>query len=134
MTERQKRFAEYYIESGNARQAALKAGYSQGYAEHVKRQKAVGEYLKQRLGGMERERVASADEILTFLTDVMRGAMDKDDKACTLRMKAAEMIARRMGYFREDEERTEGKVIIVDDVSSGADETEAGADAPDTVK
>ena len=32
LTEKQKRFADYYIETGNATQAAVKAGYSKKYA------------------------------------------------------------------------------------------------------
>lgn len=116
MTERQKRFVEYYIESGNARQAAIRAGYSEGYAEHVKRQKGVKAYLAKRLGGMDEERVASADEVLMFLTDVMRGEFGQDEKACNLRMKAAEMIARRMGYFREDGEAHMERATVVDDI------------------
>ena len=116
MTERQKRFVEYYIESGNARQAAIRAGYSEGYAEHVKRQKGVKAYLAKRLGGMDEERVASADEVLMFLTDVMRGEFGQDEKACNLRMKAAEMIARRMGYFREDGEAPMERATVVDDI------------------
>ena len=61
MTERQKRFVEYYIESGNARQAAIRAGYSEGYAEHVKRQKGVKAYLAKRLGGMDEYRYGKPD-------------------------------------------------------------------------
>lgn len=116
MTERQRRFAEYYIETGNARQSALKAGYSEGYAEHVKHQKGVKEYLDKRLGGMTDERVASADEVLTFLTAVMRGEAGDDEKACGMRMKAAEMIAKRMGYFREGAEAPIERVTVVDDI------------------
>lgn len=126
MTERQKRFAEYYIETGNARQAAIMAGYTEGYAEHVKRQKAVREYLKERLGEMEEKRVASADEILTFLTDVMRGAAGDDDKVCGLRMKAAEMICRRMGYFTGGEGGMTAAPVVVDDIPEG--ETGEGED------
>ena len=94
MTERQKRFAEFYLETGNARQSAIKAGYSAGYAEHVKRQRGVKEYLEMRIDGMDRKRIASADEVLQFLTAVMRGD-EKDEKGATLRMKAAEMISRQ---------------------------------------
>ena len=97
MTERQKRFAEFYLETGNARQSAIRAGYSAGYAEHVKRQRGVKEYLEMRIDGMDRKRIASADEVLQFLTAVMRGD-EKDEKGATLRMKAAEMISRRLGY------------------------------------
>ncbi|HGF7841211.1 TPA: terminase small subunit, partial [Enterococcus hirae] len=32
MTEKQKRFCDFYIETGNATQAAIKAGYSSKYA------------------------------------------------------------------------------------------------------
>ena len=50
MTERQKRFADYYLETGNARKAAVMAGYSVNYAEHVRRQPGMKEYLAARLG------------------------------------------------------------------------------------
>ncbi len=117
MTERQKRFAEYYLETGNARQSALRAGYSPGYAEHVKRQKSVREYIEFRIGKMDRRRVASADEVLEFLTDVMRGN-ENDEKGVSLRMKAAEMISRRMGYMQGDMLGQEA-AVIVDDVPDG---------------
>ena len=117
MTERQKRFAEYYLETGNARQSALRAGYSPGYAEHVKRQKSVKEYIDLRIGKMDRRRVASADEVLEFLTDVMRGN-ENDEKGVSLRMKAAEMISRRMGYMQEDMLGQQA-AMIVDDVPDG---------------
>lgn len=97
MTERQKRFADYYLETGNARQAAVKAGYSIKYAEHVKHQKGVKEYLKLRMAEMNGGRIASADEVLEFLTDVMRGR-STDRHGVSLQIKAAGMIARRMGY------------------------------------
>lgn len=101
MTERQKRFADFYLECGNARKAALKAGYSVSYAEHVKRQKGVREYIDRLAGMMGTERVASADEVLEFLTDVMRGnKLDKN--GISLQIKAAEMISRRMGYIPEN--------------------------------
>ena len=116
MTERQKRFAEYYLESGNARQAALKAGYCAGYAQHVKHQKGVREYIEMRIGSMDSTRVASADEVLAFLTNVMRGN-DKDEKGVSLRMKAAEMIAKRMGY--EHEGGVCEPAVIIDDVGDG---------------
>lgn len=120
MNERQKRFAERYLETGNARQAAREAGYSEGYAEHVKRQKGVKEYIEKRIGGMDARRVASSDEVLMFLTDVMRGLGEGDEKAYTLRMKAAEMIARRMGYFKETGAE-EGGALIIDDIAGEAD-------------
>ena len=117
MTERQKRFAEFYLETGNARQSAIKAGYSAGYAEHVKRQRGVKEYLEMRIDGMDRKRIASA-EVLQFLTAVMRGD-EKDEKGATLRMKAAEMISRRLGY--EEAGYAGPAAVIVDDIGGTGD-------------
>ena len=118
MTERQKRFAEFYLETGNARQSAIKAGYSAGYAEHVKRQRGVKDYLEMRIDGMDRKRIASADEVLQFLTAVMRGD-EKDEKGATLRMKAAEMISRRLGY--EEAGYAGPAAVIVDDIGGTGD-------------
>ena len=121
MTERQKRFAEYYLESGNARQSALKAGYSAGYAQHVKRQKGVKEYIDMRSGNMDNARIASSDEVLEFLTDVMRGC-ENDEKGVSLRIKAAEMISKRMGYGGEG-----GSIepaVIIDDIGDGGGQTQ----------
>ncbi|MDD6932818.1 MAG: terminase small subunit [Eubacteriales bacterium] len=118
MTERQKRFAEFYLETGNARQSAIRAGYSAGYAEHVKRQRGVKEYLEMRIDGMDRKRIASADEVLQFLTAVMRGD-EKDEKGATLRMKAAEMISRRLGY--EEAGYAGPAAVIVDDIGGTGD-------------
>ena len=118
MTERQKRFAEFYLETGNARQSAIRAGYSAGYAEHVKRQRGVKEYLEIRIDGMDRKRIASADEVLQFLTGVMRGD-EKDEKGATLRMKAAEMISRRLGY--EEAGYAGPAAVIVDDIGGTGD-------------
>ena len=118
MTERQKRFAEFYLETGNARQSAIKAGYSAGYAEHVKRQRGVKEYLEMRIDGMDRKRIASADEVLQFLTAVMRGD-EMDEKGATLRMKAAEMISRRLGY--EEAGYAGPAAVIVDDIGGTGD-------------
>ena len=118
MTERQKRFAEFYLETGHARQSAIRAGYSAGYAEHVKRQRGVKEYLEMRIDGMDRKRIASADEVLQFLTAVMRGD-EKDEKGATLRMKAAEMISRRLGY--EEAGYAGPAAVIVDDIGGTGD-------------
>lgn len=120
MTEWQKRFAEYYLETGNARQAAMRAGYSINYAEHVKRQKGVREYLNGRIGTMDTSRVASANEILEFLTEVMR-SQDGDEKGVATRMKAAEMIAKRLGYFSEEERDAGEAAIILDDIADGSE-------------
>lgn len=49
LTERQRRFAEYYLQLGNASEAAEKAGFKRSYAQGAKRQPAVQDYMRDRL-------------------------------------------------------------------------------------
>ena len=76
LTERQRRFADLYLELGNAAEAAERAGFKRSYAQGAKRQPAVQAYMKQRLSDARERNIASADEVLAFLTDVMRGVYD----------------------------------------------------------
>ena len=65
--------------------------------------------------------IADGQEILEFLTGVMRG--DGDSSAQT--MKAAELLGKRMGLFAEKTDPPPAPVII-DDIGGCA----AGKDAP----
>ena len=76
LTERQRRFADLYLELGNAAEAAERAGFKRSYAQGAKRQPAVQAYMQKRLSEARERNIASADEVLAFLTDVMRGAYD----------------------------------------------------------
>lgn len=58
---------------------------------------------------------ASADEVLEYLSGVMRGEID----GSTHGMKAAELLGRRMGLFSENVEPPPAPVII-DDVGDGS--------------
>ena len=76
-TERQRRFVDYYLELGNQVQAAIKAGYSERYARDqafkILEMPAVKEYYEDRLQEIESKRVADAEEVMEYLTSVMRG-------------------------------------------------------------
>lgn len=111
LTERQKRFADYYLELGNAVRAAEKAGYSPRSAATVKRQPAVKAYLDARLAQMDQARVASADEVLEYLTNVLRGEAGGGGQSA---MKAAELLGKRLGLFAEQGESLPAPVIIDD--------------------
>lgn len=121
LTEKQKRFAEEYLIHGNATKAAEVAGYSvrtakrAGYA-NLKKTK-IREYLKRRIDAMDAERVAKADEVLRYLTSVMRGESESeitviercgsDSRARQIkkrpdekeRLKAAEALGKRLGLW-----------------------------------
>ena len=77
ITERQRRFIDYYLELGNQVQAAIKAGYSERYARDqafkILEMPAVKEYYEDRLQEIESKRVANIKEVMEYLTSVMRG-------------------------------------------------------------
>jgi phage terminase small subunit len=80
LTEKQKRFADYFIELGNATEAYKRAGYSYasdniaGVEGHkLLKNPKVRAYVDENLGQKDKERIASQDEVLEFLTSVMRG-------------------------------------------------------------
>ena len=120
LTERQKRFADYYLETGNARRSAELAGYSAAYAQAAKRQPAVAAYLKERLAKLDSERIANLEEVLEYLTRVLRGEDVEEGKrterGAAARMKAAELLGKRLGLFVENEAERIAPVVIVDDI------------------
>ena len=103
LTDRQRRFADLYLELGNASEAAEQAGFKRSYAQGAKRQPAVKAYMQERLQQARQRNIASADEVLEFLTEVMRGEIDgeRPEKNSSPRMKAAELLGRRLGVFTD---------------------------------
>lgn len=68
---KQKAFADYFIETGNAYQSAIKAGYSENYAKgnviKLLENESVKQYIEERMKEIESERIAKAEEVLAFL-------------------------------------------------------------------
>lgn len=77
LTEKQKRFVDFYIETGNATEAAKKAGYKATNAGPIGRENlrklTVKSAIDERLKEIESSRVANAKEVMQFLTSAMRG-------------------------------------------------------------
>lgn len=82
---RQRKFAEYYAQSGNTVQSAIQAGYSENYAnanackllENVR----VAEYIKQLSDRLKDERIMSAKDRQVALSDIARSAeQDTSDR------------------------------------------------------
>ena len=82
LTEKQKRFADYYIETGNITEAATRAGYSKKTARVIGQENllkpAIKGYIDEKLEAMQDERTASAKEVLEFLTKSMRGEIKEE--------------------------------------------------------
>ena len=124
LTQRQRRFADLYLELGNASEAAEQAGFKRSYAQGAKKQPAVQAYMAGRLKDAQDKNIASADEVLAFLTDVMRGVYDgeKPEKNSSPRMKAAELLGKRLGVFNDvNSVLREELPVLVDDIPEAAE-------------
>ena len=113
LTPKQKAFADYYIECGNASEAARKAGYSPKTAgaigeENLKKPE-ISAYIDERMTKQDAARVASADEVLRFYSSVMRG-QEKDafglDPSLADRLKAADSLMKRYAIGAEKQKGT----------------------------
>lgn len=82
LTEKQRRFVDYYIETGNATEAARRAGYSQKTAEAIGLENLGKPRIKSaidaRLRELEDKRIAKADEVMQFLTSTLRGEVKEE--------------------------------------------------------
>jgi phage terminase small subunit len=124
LTEKQKRFIDYYIETGNATKAAGMAGYKGKNLDNIGSENLgkLGKYIKIKLEAKDNERIASQDEVLEYLTRVMRNE-EKDafglDASLQDRTKCAELLGKRYALFTDKKELSGGgiKVTIVDDVN-----------------
>lgn len=76
LTEKQKKFADYYIELGNATQAAIKAGYSAKYANtnasKLLQNTTIKSYIDERMEQLASERIMDAQEAVELLSSIAR--------------------------------------------------------------
>ena len=108
LTQKQIKFAEEYIISGNATQAAIKAGYSKKTAysigdENLKKPE-IKAYIKERFDEIEKSKIADANEVIKFYTAVMRGEIKDQfglEASLADRLKAGDSLMKRysaVGY------------------------------------
>ena len=132
LTPKQKAFADYYIESLNASEAYSKAGYDvkseatlYSNASRLLRNAKVKSYIEQIMSEKDNERILSQNEVLEFLSDVVKGKITEQvplvlgreftviDKEPSVkdRTKAAELIGKRYALFTDRIESTQDVVI-----------------------
>ena len=149
LTVKQKAFADYYIELGNATEAYIKAGYkaSERKVAEVEgckllKNPKIDNYIKEKMKEIESNRIAKAEEVLAFLSASLRGEVleevvstKSDGKggiepvilrkqlSAKDRIKAAELLGKRYALFTEkvDLEGNVG-VTIIDDIGTLEDE------------
>ncbi|WP_024613641.1 terminase small subunit [Clostridium sp. Ade.TY] len=104
LTPKQKAFADYYIELGNATEAARRAGYKKPNVQGSQNLEklSVKSYIEERIKVLDEKRIAKGEEVLQYLTKVMRGE-EKDqfglDASLQDRTKAAELLGKRYRLF-----------------------------------
>lgn len=94
LTEKQKRFADYYIELGNATQAAINSGYSEKYAgqnvDKLLKNTNLKKYIEERLEQIASERIMSAKEAVELLSSIARAEITEQVVVTT--MEGAEVV------------------------------------------
>ncbi len=142
MTEKQKLFCDEYLIDLNGTRAyrtvykTIKNDNVAGVrANKLLKQKDIAEYINKRLEEIHNENTANIQEVMEYLTSVMRGtskanvlalagdgyqeviAKPPDEKE---RLKAAELLGKRFGMFKDNVDITSnGKTVIVDDMDEG---------------
>ena len=135
LTLKQQRFADEYIICGNATEAAIKAGYAKRSAQQVGSENllkpVIKSYIDKRLEELKSEKVADQQEVLEFLTSVMRGEKTEQtlcsigelgqevidiDVGAKDRIKAAELIGKRHRLWTDKvEAEVNGTVVFANE-------------------
>lgn len=143
LTAKQQRFCDEYLIDLNATQAAIRAGYSKKTARKIGQENMTKPDIRQRIDARmaekESELIADQDEVLKYLTAVMRGQsrssvvvvestgdfmsqareMEKapDEKE---RLRAAELLGKRYGLYTDRvEEKVDMDLNITVDYGDG---------------
>ena len=120
MTPKQRKFCDEYLISGNATDAAIKAGYSPKTAKQTGSENLakpdLKQYIETELEKLHSAKIADAQEVLEYLTSVMRGEHTEQvlklvgdgiqtvtdiEVSAKERLKAAELIGKRYALFSD---------------------------------
>lgn len=136
MNAKQRKFADEYLIDCNATQAAIRAGYNEKTAysqgQRMLKNVEVKTYIEEQLERLHNEKTADAQEVLEYLTAVMRGEHTEQtlqligegvqkiadiDVSAKERIKAAELIGKRYGMFKDNVNVDLEPVVIVNDLT-----------------
>ena len=135
LTPRQQRFCDEYLVDLNATQAAIRAGYSKKTANEqgsrLLTNVSVKDYIAERMEAKEKSLIADQDEVLKYLTSVLRGESESEEivienigdftsEARTMKklpsekdkLKAAELLGKRYSLFKNDVKLDVTPVVI----------------------
>lgn len=108
LTKKERIFADEYVKTTNGTQSAITAGYSEKTASvtasKMLRKPKVRQYIDAVMNERSKDTIATADEVLEYLTRVVRGE-EKDafglDVSVNDRTKAAELLGKRHMLFTD---------------------------------
>ena len=139
LTEKQKRFADYYIETGNATESAKRAGYSPKTARVIGQENllkpAIKSYIDERLKEMDEKRIMKAEEVMQLLTAIARNevtedvvvfnegmtAIEQKGMSAKDRLKALELIGKRYAMWTEKQQVENITPVFLEDVPEDDD-------------
>ncbi len=117
LTKKQKDFADFYLQLGNATEAAKKAGYSEKTARQMGTENltkpSINAYISERLAEIDSKSIADIKEVLQFYTGVMRGEVKDQfglDVSVSDRLKAGDSLMRRYAAGAEKNKGTMEKL------------------------
>jgi terminase small subunit len=119
---RQQKFCDYYLQSGNATEAAKKAGYSEKTARAIGAENLtkldIQKYLAEHAQRASNARIADANEVLEFWSNTMRNS----ELASKDRLKASELLGKVLLIDgQENADRDIHVTLSVEDMSGGED-------------
>ena len=108
LTKKERIFADEYVKTTNGTQSAITAGYSEKTASvtasKMLRKPKVRQYIDAIMDERSKDTIATADEVLEYLTRVVRGE-EKDafglDVSVADKTKAAELLGKRDMLFTD---------------------------------
>lgn len=134
LTIKQKKFADEYIISGNATQAAINAGYSEKTARKIGSENLtkpdIKAYINERMKKLEEEAIADQAEVLKFLTRIMRdeekeevlvniGNFEQEIQSMKVstkdKIRAAELLGKRYGSWTDKVDLSSDLTLIFED-------------------
>lgn len=111
LTPKQKAFADYYIELGNATEAAQKAGYKGNNLNRIASENLskldIKQYIEEKMEEISSNRIAKAEEVLEYLTRIIRD--EETDQV---------VITKNVGDFMTEVEIVEKKIDAKDKIKA----------------
>ena len=109
MNARQQKFCDYYLQSGNATEAAVKAGYSKKTARAIGAENLtkpdIQKYISDHAKKLHTERIATADEVLEFWSKILRN----EEISPKDRLRASENLGKRYRLLEPEKDETSAK-------------------------